>query len=65
MREFKLGSILIIAAMLVIAYFVVKYIVFPLFNLALGLVAGIMSALITVIIILLIYYYLKEIFGRK
>ncbi|WP_442587123.1 hypothetical protein ACSBL2_13845 [Pedobacter sp. AW31-3R] len=64
-RDLKLSSIIIVAALLVIVYFVAKYIVFPVLHIALGLVAGIFTAVLTVLILLLLYFYLKQAFRRK
>ncbi|HEY0177146.1 MAG TPA: hypothetical protein VGC08_12255 [Pedobacter sp.] len=65
MRDLKLSSILVIAALLVIVYFITKYIVFPLLSIALGIAGGIISTVITVLIILLIWFYLKEALRKR
>lgn len=64
-KDLKISSIVIIAALLVIVYFVAKYIVFPVLHLALGIAAGMISAVLTVLIILLIYFYIKQAFRGK
>jgi len=65
MNDLKLSSIFAIAVLVIVVYFIAKYIVFPLLNLVLGIAAGIISSVFIVLIILLIYFYLKQAFSRK
>jgi len=65
MTNLKLSSILILASLLVIVFFVAEYIVFPLLNLALGIAAGIITAFLVVLILLIIYLYLQHSFRRR
>jgi hypothetical protein len=60
MNELKLSSILIIAVLLVIVFYALKYIVFPLLHLALGIAAGLLGTVLTVLVIVLIYLYIKQ-----
>lgn len=65
MNELKLSSILILAVLLIIVFYAMKYIVFPLLHLALGLAAGILSAVFAVGIIVLLYLWIKQAFDNK
>lgn len=64
-KDLKLSSIMMVAALFVVVYFVAKYIVFPLLHIAIGLVAGLFSTLLTVVILLLVFFYLRQVFKGK
>lgn len=65
MRELKSASLLLIIVVVIVTYFVAKYLVFPLFNLALGITAGIFSAIAIVLLVMLIYGYMKSLKQRR